>query len=213
MDTSRIDICYRPLRIGWAIRSDDFAAFRKAVRYSYALWGGRFNPILFVDRKEECKQLIDLFRVDLIIPVGDSDEVKDFPKEYPYLIKPFFQDSIFTKGDGFSHSESSVLDIHNALAYLRNKPEWKEIKDHGVHSYSWAAEDPLADVLLSQLGGYPDKDEIGTDYLELLRSASDFKEIHLDSAGPIPVVTINYPGIPYVSRHGMEQHYGINLNM
>ena len=208
MDTLRVDICYRPLRIGWAIKSDDFAAFRKAVRYSYALWGGRFNPILFVDREDESSRLIDLFRVDVIIPVGDSDEVKDFPKKYPYLINPFFHDSIFMKGDEYSYS--NVLDIHNAFAYLRHKPEWKAIKNYGIHYYSWAAEDPLADVFLSQLGGYPDKDEVGADYLESLRRAAELTEISLDSAEPISTVTIDHPSISYLSRHGMKRHYGID---
>ena len=72
MDTLRVDICYRPIRIGWAIKSDDFDAYRKAVRYSYALWGGQFNPILFVDRSDEADDLINLFRVDVIIPVGEA---------------------------------------------------------------------------------------------------------------------------------------------
>ena len=90
MDTLRVDISYRPLRIGWAIKADDFNAYRKAIKYSYALWGGRFNPILFVDREEESSRVIDLFRVDLVVPVGDSEEVIDFPQKYPYLINPFF---------------------------------------------------------------------------------------------------------------------------
>ena len=30
MDTTRVDICYRPLRIAWAIQSDDFESFRQA---------------------------------------------------------------------------------------------------------------------------------------------------------------------------------------
>jgi hypothetical protein len=63
VDTIRVDICYRPPRIGWAIRSGDIESFRTAVRLSYAFWGGRFNPILNADREEESRQLIDLFRV------------------------------------------------------------------------------------------------------------------------------------------------------
>lgn len=46
MDTLRVDICYRPLRIGWVIQSGDVSAFRQAVKLSHTLWGGRFNPIL-----------------------------------------------------------------------------------------------------------------------------------------------------------------------
>lgn len=210
MDTLRADICYRPLRIGWAIKSDDFDSYRKAVRYSCALWGGRFNPILFVDREDEASRLIDLFRVDVIIPIGNSEEVKDFPNKYPYLIRNFLHGSIFMKGGEHSHPDSNVLDIYNALEYLSDKPEWEEIKNYGVHYYSWAIDDPLADVFLSQLGGYPDKDEVGTDYLELLRGATEFTEISLGSEEPIPITTIDHPNISYLSRHGMKRHYGID---
>ncbi|MBK8815650.1 MAG: hypothetical protein IPN42_09185 [Methylococcaceae bacterium] len=79
MDTTRIDICYRPLRIGWAIRSGDMDSFRQAVKYSYALWGGRFNPILIIDNEEEVERLVELFRIDFIFPIGTSTEVKAFP--------------------------------------------------------------------------------------------------------------------------------------
>jgi hypothetical protein len=75
-DTLRVDVCYRPLRIGWAVREGDMAAVRQAVKASHALWGGRFNPILVVDREEEARQLVELFRLDLIWPFGDSHEVK-----------------------------------------------------------------------------------------------------------------------------------------
>ena len=76
MDTLRVDICYRPLRIGWAIGAGDIEAFRSSVRLSYALWGGRFNPILIADREDETKRLVDLFRVDVILPIGEGEKVK-----------------------------------------------------------------------------------------------------------------------------------------
>jgi hypothetical protein len=79
MDTVRVNICYRPLRIAWAIRSGDHESFRRVVRLSHTLQGGRFNPIVLVDRKEEADQLIELFRADLVLPVGESEEVKTFP--------------------------------------------------------------------------------------------------------------------------------------
>ena len=65
-DTRRVDLSYRPLRIGWAVREGDTTAIRQAVRYSHALWGGRFNPILVIDREEEVRQLVELFRLDLV---------------------------------------------------------------------------------------------------------------------------------------------------
>ena len=75
MDTTRVDIYYRPLRIGWAICSGDMDAFRRAVRFSNALWGGRFNPIVGVDYEEEAARLIELFHVDVIYPIGDTERV------------------------------------------------------------------------------------------------------------------------------------------
>jgi hypothetical protein len=126
MDTIRVNICYRPLRIAWAICSGDFDAYRRAVRYSHALWGGRYNPILIVDREEEAGRLIDLFRVDVILPIGDNETVKEFPKKYPHLIKPFFSDTLFIK-DSQYHPWSNALDVYNALIYLRDKPEWEHI--------------------------------------------------------------------------------------
>lgn len=114
MDTIRVDICYRPLRIGWVIRSDDRDAFRRSAELSHTLWGGRFNPILMADREEEASRLIDLFRIDLLLPLGESDEVKSFPKKFPHLINPFFHDSIFIGGDK-ERKRAQVLDVHNAL--------------------------------------------------------------------------------------------------
>jgi hypothetical protein len=87
----RIGFFARPLRIAWAIHSEDRDSFRKAVRLTHTLWGGRFNPIVLVDRPEEAKQLIERFRADVIRPVGDAVAVKNFPKQFPYLINPFFR--------------------------------------------------------------------------------------------------------------------------
>jgi len=106
VDTVRVDVCYRPLRIGWAIKSGDMAALRDAVRASFALRGGRFNPIIIADQREQSKALIDVFRVDLILPFGDSAQVAEFPKNFPHLITPFFHPSVFVdNGDGTARSQ------------------------------------------------------------------------------------------------------------
>jgi hypothetical protein len=190
MDTLRVNICYRPLRIAWAIRAGDFNAYRKAVRYSHALWGGRFNPIIIVNNEEEAGNLIDLFRVDVVLPIGDSDEVKEFPNKYPYLIKPFITDAVFVNDSKSHRPWSTVLDVYNALMYLRDKPEWKEIKDKGVHLFKWQQEDPLSDVFLPQLGAYPDIDEVWTDYHKLFFDESCGTETNLSPTESIPINAI-----------------------
>ncbi len=208
MDTLRVDICYRPLRIGWAIRAGNIDAFRKAVRLSHTLWGGRYNPIVVVDHEEEATRILDVFRVDLILPIGDSEQVKEFPKRFPYLIKPFFIDTLFI-GGLHEPKQAQVLDIHNALVYLRDTPEWKAVKDRGFRVYAWQADDPLADLFIVQLGAYPTAEEIGIDYQDMLIQAAEATECAMDSALPIPLDVLDHPTVAYLPRHGLSRHYSV----
>jgi hypothetical protein len=208
METLRVDICYRPLRIGWVIKSDDADAFRQAVKLSHTLWGGRFNPILMADRKDEACRLIDLFRVDLLLPIGTDDEVKTFSKNFPHLINPFFHDSIVIGGPK-EQKRAQLLDIHNALAHLRGKPEWKAINDRGFRIYNWRVDDPLADIFLTQFGNFPSVDEIGIDYRETLAKGFETTEFGLDPVSPIPADMLDHPTISYLSRCALTRHYGV----
>jgi len=137
LDAVRADISYRPLRIAWAIRADDIEAFRAAARISFALWVGRFNPIVVIDQLEQAEDLIEVFRVDLILPVGDSEQVKQFPKRFPHLITPFFHDKVFV-GNGKFAAPSQVLDIYNGLVHVQDKREWKNLKERGLRLYESA---------------------------------------------------------------------------
>jgi len=209
LETVRVDICYRPLRIAWAIKAYDMEAFRTAARISFALWGGRFNPIVVVDQEQLAQELIDVFRADLIIPIGESEEVKQFPKKFPHLITPFsFHDGIFA-GDGEGGARSSVLDVINALTHVEDEAEWKAVKEQGIRLYSWGKDDPLSDVLLAQFGESPSKEDIKIDYRAYLQHASQAKEVVLDGKAPLPADVFDHAGISYISRFGMEQHHSV----
>lgn len=207
-DTLRVDVCYRPLRIGWAVRQGDSVAIRKAMQYSHALWGGRFNPILVVDREEEALHLVKLFRLDLIWPLGDSQEVKDFPKKFPHLIPPFLGDSVFVK-DVQWRSFAHVLDIANAMSHWHTKPEWKRFVDQGVRAYQWQQDDPLADVFLMQFGTYPSADEVGTDYAGMVAQVAAPTTYSLAPQARIPADVTVHPGFAAIGRFGIERHYTV----
>jgi hypothetical protein len=159
MDTGRVDICYRPLRIAWAIHSSDREAFRRAVRRTNTMWGGRFNPIVLVDG-DDAAQLVELYRADVIAPVGDREDVREFPKRFPHLIDPFIPSALYVK-DGRGRTRAQVLDIQNALYHWRKTPEWQGIDTQGVRQFVFDADDPLADAFLAQYGDYPDVKEMG----------------------------------------------------
>ena len=206
METIRVNIAYRPLRICWAIKASDKEAFRKAVRQSNALWGGRFNPIVVVDRESEAKRLIEVFRADIILPVGESDEVKSFIGKFPHLINPFFHEGIFVGGhDG--EVKAQVLDIQNALTYLQERSEWRGLKALDARLYKWKPDDPLADVFLMELGAYPSTDEVSTDYAQMFKDAAGASEFEIDQDEELPADILKHPSIAYFSRHGLERHY------
>jgi hypothetical protein len=208
VDSIRVDTSYRPLRIGWAVRAGDFEAFRSATRMSFALWGGRFNPIIVVDLEKQAQDLVDLFRLDMIIPVGDSEIVQSFPKRFPYLFNPFFPGEVFV-GGGIGGSASQVLDVHNALVHLQTEPEWEAIKRKGVRLYSWTPDDPLADVFLMQFGQYSNPDQVHMDYNDLLIRASNAVQIKIESASTLPADLLDFPSISFLSRYGLERHYSV----
>lgn len=207
MDTVRVNIAYRPIRICWAIKGGDFAAFREAVRTNHALWGGRFNPIVVVDRLSEARALVETFRADIVLPLGASDEVKAFAAIFEHLVSPFFHDGVFI-GQG-RDARAQVLDVQNAMAFARDTPEWKQIQDHNPRIYKWAAEDPLADVFLMQLGAYPDKEATHIDYESMFKEAFGASEVVIEPGTVLPADLFGYTSIAYLSRHRLRRHYSI----
>lgn len=186
MDTVRVNICYRPLRIAWAIESGDKESLRRAVRLSHTLWGGRFNPIVFVDREQEADRLVDLFRADVIWPMSDTERAKEYPKRHPHIISPFFPDGLFVKGMR-DEVHSHVLDLVNLSTQAHGTPVWKAIEEQGLRRYLWDAADPLTDIFLMQFGAYPDAKEIGIDYLDALGRAISVTDVVIDATAPLDV--------------------------
>lgn len=207
MDTVRVNIAYRPLRICWAIKEGDFTAFREAVRTNHALWGGRFNPIVVVDRASEAQALIEAFRVDIVQPLGGSQEVEAFAATFDHLISPFLHDGVFV-GQG-RDARAQVLDVQNAMAFARDTPEWKQIQDRKPRVYKWAADDPLTDIFLMQLSAYPEKESIYIDYESMFKAALDTSEVTIEHGAPLAADLFDHPSIAYVSRHRLRRHHGV----
>jgi len=184
-------------------------AFRAAARASFALWGGRYNPIVIADYLEQAEELIDAFRVDFIVPLGNSEHVKDFPKKFPHLIRPFLHETVFV-GDADYRSFSQVLDVYNTLAHLQDKRKETVLKQQGLRLYRWSPEDPLADVFLMQFGDYPSPEEIRMDCRGFLKHVSEAQEIAIDATTPLTADLFEHPSIPFISRYGIKRHYSVS---
>jgi len=207
MDTIRVNIAYRPLRICWAIKEGDFAAFREAVRTNHALWGGRFNPIVSVDREAEARTLIEAFRADIVLPLGASEEVKAFAGTVRHLISPFFHNGVFM-GQG-RDARAQALDVQNAIVFARDTPEWKQLQERKPRIYKWAAEDPLADVFLMQLGAYPDKGVVHVDYESMFKGALGATDVSIEPDAALPADLFEHSSIAFLSRYRLRRHHSI----
>ncbi|MCK5145323.1 hypothetical protein KAR48_01130 [bacterium] len=204
MDTVGVNINYRPLRIAWAIHSEDFDSFRKIVRYSHVLWGGLYSPVLFVDCPDQAQQIIELFRVDFILPIGDFDGVQEFPKNYPHLMKPFHEPFIFNKSKGPFEFYSRVLDIRNTLDFLRNDVDWRSSVPEKFQIFDWNEDDPLADLFLMMLGALPAEEEVGYNYLHTLEQTSKFEHYSIDNTSSIPLACIEKPSLSKLVNWGLR---------
>ena len=204
MNTLSLSVKYRPIRIGWCIKTGDFEALRKALRLTFTMWGGRYNPLIPVDNPDLARKLIDLFRVDILWPLTADKSVEDFIKRFPHLDNPIHGE-IFTMG---SRLESQFVDISHPVrrAYEEN---FKNIATPGikVKIRTWSLEDPLADVMLLTFGAVPPAQETGTDYLAFLKRYLAAEEAYIGTTEPLPQISENEWSLSAFSSIYLHQHY------
>ncbi|MGX9431605.1 MULTISPECIES: hypothetical protein [Bradyrhizobium] len=208
METCRVNVCYRPIRIAWVVHSEDRDAIRRVVKLTNAFWGGRYNPIVFADQRENAKQLIDLFRADHIVPLGDAPELQTLRDEYPHLINPFFHDQLFVDRQ-FGQARSYLLDVQNALHYWTKQRDWSGAREHGFRRIVWDNADPMADAWLFQFGAFPNADEIGIDYTTILRQPTEASDVRIEPAAPLPDGVSSHLTLSYINRYGLYRHYSV----
>jgi hypothetical protein len=211
MDTIRVNIAYRPLRVCWAIEQGDIAAFREVIRTNHALWGGRFNPIVVVNRTIEARAIAETFHADIIQPMGASEEVQTFARSFKHLISPFVRDAIFV-GQGLE-ARAQLLDVQNAMIFARDTAELPQVKERQPRIYNWAPEDPLADVFLMQLGAYPDKDVIHIDYESKFKQICGACDFMIEPNTPLSADLFDFTSVAYLSRHRLRRHHSIQSNL
>jgi hypothetical protein len=172
MTNLSLSIRYRPVRIGWCVRSGNWDDLRHALRLTHIFWGGKFNPVIPVG-DPSAMQLVRQFRVDTLFPVNASQEATEFTKQSQALGWPLLDDEIV---DRFRNAAPKFLDISHPLmkiaSELRSLDKSDRADDAPPQAFEssnyvivhWDEDDPLADILLATFGGLPTRAEIGRDY-------------------------------------------------
>jgi hypothetical protein len=163
MPTLSLKVSYRPIRMGWCIRNENWEDLRKALRLTQTLWGGCYNPVIPVDDPGLATALVELFRVDALYPLADDNQLHNFIAQFPWLPWPSFYKELFIQG---SHGTiATFLDIYHPARHLfEERIKGQSDSNFSTTLYDWGVDDPLADVFLCTFGQYPSKDEISKDY-------------------------------------------------
>jgi hypothetical protein len=206
LSTLRVDIQYRPLRVGWVIPSSDISALRTAVRLSYALWGGTFNPILFSDRPSEAKAIAKVFRVDALItiPEDNSTSVLDMP----YLRGPLWPHQRLFTPTSEHHNPAAVLDVEHAVEHSLQVAATGTLQPPVI--VRWDPNDPLADAFLLDFGRYPAREDCRINYDQLLVEKFGATEVAVGPDERIPA-RASAPSLSAVSRIGLQYSWPVGV--
>lgn len=151
--------------------SGDFSGFRNAVRQSFTMWGGRFNPIIPVDDTDLARQLVKLYHADMLIDVSGTKDTKAFVEAHKHLRNPFRHPLFYPRYDD-KLKTAAIVDVQHPITKFysenfKNNPN----AEPGIDAYQWDAHDALADVMLCTYGAFPSAEDVGVDYLSLIGTA------------------------------------------
>ena len=206
MNVLNYSLRFRPLRIGWCLRQNDWDAYREILHLNFILAGGQFNPLIPIDDEDYARALIRTFRVDLLLCFPDDEKIHAFIAKFPHLIAPHMHRTFWENLYG-SRIPPYVDISHPIRKYFgqacKNSPDYK------LQCYNWKDNDPLAHVMLATWGKLRETSTQEFNYLGLLAQSVSIQSTDLTSDDPFPVPS----GDPYLyipgqlCRLGVEQHY------
>lgn len=192
-----VRINYRPVRIGWCIRENNWEDLRSVLRLTHLLWGGRFNPIIPVEAG--CaKSIVRRFRVDILADVADDVSVRQFSSSFTNLPWPVPVQGLFSDSTRLT---PNFLDVSHVLEEIEQEvPEQNFVFQHSerLKIVLWEGEDPLADVFLATFGAYPP--EFEQEVIRRINPASDF----LREEELVPSSLLKDPTPSAISEYGLS---------
>lgn len=197
---------YRPVRIGWCIRLNDWSAYRETLDHNFILAGGLFNPIIPIDDEIYARALVKAFRVDLLLSVTEDNKIQAFIDKFPYLTPPHLSRAFW---DTFQGGQVPFfVDISHPIKKYFGQPH-KNSPDYQLINYDWQSDDPLANIFLATYGKIRAPSPQERDYLSLLGKSVSIESKPLSPDDPFPILIHDsltlVPSI--LSSLGLQQHY------
>lgn len=161
MPSQVLRVGYRPLRIGFLIRAGNTEDLLIAVRLNTLLWGGIHNPLIPTgEERNVVDDLITAFKVDVLHPVADSEELHDVMRAYKHLSWPHSlrnKSGLLMEAD--RAQELQAVDVLHWI--VRSRPE------EGGSPYCfvrWNTSDSLATLFACMFGQFPSREHLNLAY-------------------------------------------------
>src|SRR5439155_2279681 len=167
MNTLSLRVRYRPVRLGFCIEKGNIDDLQQALQLTHAFWRRRFNPLIPVGTAQDdallAESFIDVFQVDTLYPIRETDGIKGLIEKFSYLMWPTFERVLFSRGVRGNIAE--FLDIYHPTRtifeeHIKDKTEPRV----SITLYEWSADDPLRYVFQALFAQYPPSAQIGKDY-------------------------------------------------
>ena len=183
MGSLSLQVRYRPVRIGWCVESERFEHLQSALRLTHAFAGGRFNPVIPVDRTELAEYLVDRFRVDLLFAVADTDAIAAFVQAHDYLHWPDFKQALFDEAWQHIPPCGAFVDVYHAARRMRET----RVRRRKLLLHAWEDDDPLGLPLLAMAGAYPSPSPQVPDYEAIVGEILGTERKVLGRTDPVPL--------------------------
>lgn len=156
MSTVSLRVHYRPLKIGFLVRTGEAYDLKRAAELNAALLGGIYNPIIPVgDVPELTDKLIWLFRCDVLYPVSDEAVLLKTFSRYSWLAWPNRREKPGLFHNSKGEKSFSVLDVRPLIwQYWEQKYRYTKGGSDFV-LISWQPSEVLNTLFTLQFGRYP----------------------------------------------------------
>lgn len=212
MSTVSVRLRYRPFRIGWCVDSDDFESLTKAMKLSFTMWGGSFNPIIPVDRARLASALVREYRVDALYAVRDTATVRSFIEAHKDIPWPFHDRRLFAPSFG-GGNQPRIVDITHPVRRIVHENYKDQLPpDPALMIYEWDENEPLADVLTAWLGRFPPASDTEIDYAADARLRLNGRSCRILPDHQLPPRHPAQATVAGLNRAYCQRHYSIRNN-
>ena len=202
MNTTRVYIKKRPVKIGFLIEEGNIDDLVEIAEINTLLWGGIYNPIIPINNSERLgEKLIKTFEVDTVISLKkDNIKINDFIKNKGYLKVGFELDGVFLDK---SSTIFNYVDIRHLIYHI-----WDKIKNNNKSNYyivNWVKADPLNKLFSIDFGHL--NTEIFDDIKGMYLSDLSAKEININ-CGEVLCEDLEMPFNPIIlTCKGLHKTY------